>query len=296
MTDDNIELESNEIVDNSKIKEVAKAGKRSAKSIQEKQEKIVKETRKSDKKSIELSDKKIIKKKPTRSLLERKGKKYRQSAKLIDRTKMYDLTQAIELVKKTSSTKFDASVEAHIKLNVDPKHADQNIRDTLILPAGNGKNIIVAVLTEDETDAKKSGADLYSNEKIINNLEKGVTDFDILITTPSYMSKLSKYARILGPRGLMPNPKSGTVTTNIQQAITEAKTGKVEYRVDSYGIIHLLVGKCSFADKDLFDNINTVFNSIKNNKPQSVKSNYIQTIYLTSSMGPSVKIDSSSLA
>lgn len=294
MSDDIKKTEVMKTVDEKIVKDVAKSGKRSAKSIQEKQEKIVKEARKTDKKLVE-ADKNVIKKKPTRSLVERKGKKYRESAKLIDNTKMYDLDQAIALAKKTSTTKFDSSVEIHIKLNVDPKHADQNIRDTLILPAGNGKKITIAVLTDDEAEAKKSGANEYSNEKIIANLEKGITNFDILITTPSYMPMLSKYARILGPRGLMPNPKSGTVTTNINQAITEAKTGKVEYRVDSYGIIHLLVGKCSFNDKDLSENITAVFNSIKNNKPQSVKSNYVQTIHLTTSMGPSIKIDANSL-
>ncbi len=272
----------------------AKAGKRSAKSLEEQKLKIDKELKKQEKNNT-AKDELKINKKNTRSILERKGKKYQTVYKLIDKNKIYDLKEAIELVKKTSFTKFNATVELHIQLNVDPKHADQNVRDTVVLPFGTGKKVIIAVFTEDEESVKNIGVNISGNENLIANFEKGKLNFDILITTPSLMPKLSKYAKILGPRGLMPNLKSGTVTTNIAQAVAEAKTGKIEYRVDSYGIIHVMSGKISFKTDALLKNIETIYTSIKNNKPQSVKSNYFKTVYITSTMGPSVKVDINSI-
>jgi large subunit ribosomal protein L1 len=198
------------------------------------------------------------------------------------------------LAQKTSHVKFDATVELHINLGVDPRHADQNIRDSIVLPHGTGKTLTVAVLTDDAAGAKKAGADIAGHEDLLAQLEKGEMNFDVLITTPNMMAKLGKYARVLGPRGLMPNPKSGTVTSDINKAVSEAKAGRVEYRVDSTGIVHLGVGKVSFTADQLTKNIQAVMTSVKNNKPQSLKGNYFKAIYLTTSMGPSVAVELSS--
>lgn len=284
-----------QIKSNSKVSGVtAKAGKRSSKAIQEKEVKISKQLRKLENVSKEAATSKPVT--PiTRSVLDRKGKKYKDSYKLIDHKKTYQLEEAINLAKKTSKTKFDATIELHIGLNVDPKHADQNIRDNVVLPFGTGQKIRVAVFTDDEQSAKTAGADIIGNDKLLADIEKGKLDFDVLITSPALMPRLSKYARILGPRGLMPNPKSGSVATDIAKAIAETKSGKIEYRVDSYGIIHTRIGKVSFKDQDLINNFTTLITSIKNNKPQSVKSNYLKSIYITSSMGPSIKLDLQSI-
>jgi len=266
---------------------VAKAGKRSAKAIKETEAKAAKEERKAEVAKEEETDqpKARLPIKPPRSHLERRGKKFRDAAKLIEVGKTYPLPEAIDLAIKTNPTKFDASVELHVNLNVDPRQSDQNVRDTLVLPAGTGKNVRVAIFTDD----KITGADLNGIETITDMLEKGRMDFDVLIATPANMPKLGKYARILGPRGLMPNPKSGTVTTDIAKALNEAKTGRVEYRVDSTGIIHLAIGKVSAGQDKLMQNAQAVMASIRSNKPASVKSSYIKAIHLTTSMGPSIK-------
>jgi len=274
-----------EVADESKT---AKAGKRSAKALEEVVEKQIKEERKASGETREKPKKPI---KPTRTRQERRGKLFRKSAEQIDRNKQYSLEQAVDLAKKTSHVKFDATVELHVKLSVDPKQADQNIRDNLVLPAGSGKKVRVAVLTDDVAAAKKAGAELAGNDDLLAELDKGVMNFDILIATPALMPKLGKYARSLGPRGLMPNPKSGTVTTDITKAVTEAQTGRVEYRVDSTGIVHLGVGKVSFQAAQLIENLQAVLASLKANKPQNVKGNYIQTIYITTTMGPSIAVD-----
>jgi ribosomal protein L1 len=274
-------------------KSTAKAGKRSAKSLQEVAEKQAKEERKASGEEETVKPKQSVK--PTRSRLERRGKHYRKNAEQIDRAKLYSLAEAVELAKKTSHVKFDATVELHINLGVDPRHADQNIRDNLVLPAGTGKSIKIAVLTDDAATAKKAGADIAGTDELLAELDKGNLNFDILIATPALMPKLGKYARVLGPRGLMPNPKSGTVTTDIDRAVAEAKAGRVEYRVDGTGIVHIGIGKVSFDGKKLMDNLNAVLTSIKANKPQSVKGNYFKAAYLTTSMGPSVKIDLASI-
>jgi large subunit ribosomal protein L1 len=192
----------------------------------------------------------------------------------------------VELATKTSAVKFDATVEMHINLNVDPKHADQNIRDNLVLPAGTGKTVRVAVFD----DVKVDGADVSGVEAITKNLEKGVIDFDVLVATPAQMPKLGKFARVLGPRGLMPNPKSGTVTTDTAKAVAEAKAGRVEYRVDSTGIVHVGIGKVSFGAKKIEDNARALLASIKSNKPSSVKSNYVKAIHLATTMGPGIAV------
>lgn len=267
-------------------KATAKAGKRSAKAQKEAEEKEAKEERKAHATDEEAAEKPKQVAKPTRSRLERRGKKFRDAAKNVEAGKTYSLSEALELAQKTSPTKFDATVELHINLNVDPRHADQNIRDNLVLPAGTGKTIRVAVFD----DEKAAGADLAGVENIIKQLDKGEINFDVLIATPAQMPKLGKYARVLGPRGLMPNPKSGTVTTDVTKAVNEAKAGRVEYRVDSTGIIHLGIGKVSFGQKKLLENAQAVVASVKGNKPASVKGTYLKTAHVTTSMGPSVAV------
>ncbi|HET9098658.1 MAG TPA: 50S ribosomal protein L1 [Candidatus Saccharimonadales bacterium] len=266
----------------------AKAGKRSAKSLKEQAQKQAKEERKA---SDEDGEKPKVPVRPARTRVERKGKLYRQDSQKVDKNKLYSLEEAIKLAKDTSHVKFDATVELHVNLGVDPRHADQNIRDNLVLPAGTGKDVKVAVLTDDTAAATKAGADLAGTDEIFKQLDKGSINFDVLIALPTQMAKLGKYARLLGPRGLMPNPKSGTVTNDINRAVAEAKAGRVEYRVDSTGIVHLGVGKVSFSQTDLQNNAQAVLTSLKNNKPATVKGNYFKSIHLSTSMGPSVKVE-----
>ncbi len=274
-------------------KATAKAGKRSEKALKEAEEKAAKEERKAakDEADAEADSKPKQHANPTRSRLERRGKSFKKVAELVEKDKSYSLTQALDLAVKTNPSKFDASVELHINLNVDPRHADQNIRDNLVLPGGTGKTVRVAVLD----DAKVAGADLSGVENILKELEKGVINFDILIATPAQMPKLGKYARVLGPRGLMPNPKSGTVTTDVAKAVAEAKAGRVEYRVDTTGIVHLAIGKVSFGAKKLEENARAVLDSIKSNKPTSVKGTYVKAIHMATTMGPSIRIDVSEI-
>jgi large subunit ribosomal protein L1 len=250
----------------------AKAGKRSAKSIKETEKKQAKEARKAD-----TSQEKPLKQtaKPVRTKAERAGKKYREAAKLIDKSKTYPLAEALDLAVKSSTTKFDSSVELHINLGVDPRQADQNVRDSVVLPAGTGKNIRVAV----------------ADDALLAKLDKEQIDFDVLVTTPEFMPKLGKYARLLGPRGLMPNPKSGTVTTDVETAVNQAKAGKVEYRVDQSGIVHLSIGKVSFGPEKLTQNAQAILASIKAAKPASLKGIYVKSVYVTTTMGPSLKLE-----
>jgi large subunit ribosomal protein L1 len=267
----------------------AKAGKRSAKALEEVAAKEAKEERKASGEEAEAKPKQHAN--PTRPRVERQGKKFQTSAKLVEVDKLYALGEAIALAQKTSHVKFDATVELHINLGVDPRHADQNIRDNLVLPAGTGRTVRIAVLTDDPITAIAAGANVAGTDEVLAQLDKGLMNFDILISTPALMAKLGKFARVLGPRGLMPNPKSGTVTTDVTKAVNEAKAGKVEYRVDSTGIVHLGIGKVSFTAAQLNDNAQAVLTSIKNNKPASVKGNYFKAIHMTTSMGPSIAVD-----
>ena len=278
-----------EAVTEKEDKPTAKAGKRSAKAIAEAEEKQAKEERKAA--DAETEEKPKQKAKVTRSRLERQGKNFRKAAEQIEKDKMYALGEALALAIKTSPVKFDATVELHVNLNVDPRHADQNIRDNLVLPAGTGKNVRVAVFADEGAE----GADISGVEALIKQLDKGVMDFDILISTPANMPKLGKYARALGPRGLMPNPKSGTVTTDVAKAVAEAKAGRVEYRVDSTGIVHIGIGKVSFGAAKLEENARAVFASIKGNKPSSVKGTYVKSIHMATTMGPSMTVAVSEL-
>ncbi len=201
------------------------------------------------------------------------------------------------MVVKTSTSKFDGSVELHINLGVDPRQADQNIRATVSLPHGTGKNVRVAVFAPSDVHeaATKAGADIVGEEEFLAQLDKENINFDILVSTPQFMPKLGKYARLLGPRGLMPNPKSGTVTTNVAKAVQEAKAGRVEYRVDKQAIVHLSIGKASFGADKLADNAKAFFDSLNSVKPSSLKGGYIKAVHAASTMGPGVKVDLSSL-
>jgi large subunit ribosomal protein L1 len=278
-----------EKLENDTVKKSApKSGKRSAKGIAEAEAKAEKTEHQQNRteEEAEAAEKPKQAVKPTRSHLERRSKGYRKSAELIEKGKAYALKDALDLATKTSSVKFDASVELHINLGVDPRQADQNIRASIVLPQGTGKAVRVAVFSDDTVD----GADLSGVETISQELEKGTINFDILIATPANMAKLGKYARLLGPRGLMPNPKSGTVTQDVAKAVQEAKAGRVEYRVDSTGIVHLPVGKVSFGGDRLSENANTVLTSIKNAKPASVKGTYVKAIHVTTTMGPSITV------
>lgn len=279
---------------------VAKAGKRSAKSLAEAEADAAKAARKADKATADADDEDKPKQKhnPTRTRLERAGKKYKDAAAQVEKDKAYSLNEALELAAKTSPVKFDATVELHVNLRVDPRHADQNIRDNFVLPQGTGKTVRVAVFADvdDAAAAKTAGADIVGIEDVTKLLEKGALDFDILIATPTQMAKLGKYARNLGPRGLMPNPKSGTVTTDVAKAVKEAKAGRVEYRVDSTGIVHLGMGKVSFGADRLLENAQAILKNIKGNKPASVKGQYVKAIHITTSMGPSITVDTSAAA
>ena len=281
--------------------DVAKAGKRSEKALHQAEEHADKEARKAAHDTTPQSDTVAHHKKgaapKVRPHHERKGKKYRDAYAKIDHSKSYALAEALELAVSTSPAKFDASVEAHVVLGVDPRQADQNIRATVALPHGTGKTLrVAAFVPSDEVDAAtKAGADVAGEEAIVALLDAEKLDFDILVATPALMPKLGKYARLLGPRGLMPNPKSGTVSTNAAKAVKEAKGGKVEYRVDKQSIVHLSVGKVSFGGSKLADNANAFFTSLQGAKPSSIKGIYIQSVHVTTTMGPSVKVDPSSL-
>jgi large subunit ribosomal protein L1 len=276
-------------------KTTAKAGKRSAKSVKEAEEKQAKEERKAHTAEEKTEAKPKVQQKPARSKLERRGKNFRKVAELIEKGKVYNLPEALDLAAKTNPAKFDATVELHVRLGVDPRQADQNLRDTVVLPAGTGKSVRVAVFADvdDAAAAKKAGADIAAGDEFLQQLDKGTIDFDILIATPPQMPKLGKYARLLGPKGLMPNPKSGTVTTDITKAVTEAKAGRVEYRVDSTGIVHVGIGKVSFGGQKLTENARALLNSIKTNKPASIKGTYVKSVFVTTSMGPSIAVETS---
>ena len=269
---------------------VAKAGKRSTKAIAEKEAVIAKEERKAH--AAEKAEEPKAPVKIVRSKLERAGKKLREAYTLVEKDKQYAVKEALELAIKTSPVKFDATVELHVNLGVDPRQADQNVRDNLVLPAGTGKTIRIAVLAEadDAAAAKKAGADIAGTDDLLNDIEKGIINFDTLIATPALMARLGKFARVLGPKGLMPNPKSGTVTPDVVKAVEQAKAGRVEYRVDSTGIVHMGIGKVSFGADKLMTNAQAVFASIKSNKPASIKGNYVRAITMSTTMGPGIKI------
>jgi large subunit ribosomal protein L1 len=273
----------------------AKSGKKSKKHIEE----VKAEEERQERKATRAAEEKAAAEKPkgakpvTRPKIERRGKSYQEKAKLIEKGKFYSLKDAIELAIKTNPSKFDASLEAHVRLGVDPRQADQNIRTTVVLPNGNGKTVRVAVFAplDEAKKAKEAGADIAEDVEFLKRLDKGEITFDVLISTPAYMPKLGKYARMLGPKGLMPNPKAGTVTMDIDKAVKEAKAGKVEYRVDKQSIVHIGLGKVSFGADKLLENANVFFDSLKAQKPASLKGNYVKSVFITTTMGPSIAVE-----
>ena len=219
------------------------------------------------------------------------SKNYAESLKLIDKSKVYEASEAIELVQKTSKAKFDETVELHVKLGVDGRDANQQVRGTVVLPAGTGKKVKVLVIAKPDKQelALANGADVAGGEELIAKIQGGWLDFDVCITTPDMMGVVGRVAKVLGPKGLMPNPKSGTVTMDIVKAIADVKAGKVEYRLDKTNIIHVILGKVSFKAEDLLTNFNAVMNAIVKAKPAAAKGQYIKSLNLSCTMGPSVK-------
>ena len=217
------------------------------------------------------------------------------STKIEDRT--YAPLEALGIVKENANAKFDETIEAHIRLGNDPKYTDQQLRTTVALPNGTGQSIKIAVITSGENvaKAKSAGADLFGEEDLVESINKGNMDFDLLIATPDMMPKVAKLGRVLGPRGLMPNPKAGTVTSDIASAIKEFKAGKLEFRADKAGIVHVRFGKASFTENALFENLKTLQESIDKNKPSGAKGKYWRSFYVTSTMGPSVQVDINAL-
>ena len=223
----------------------------------------------------------------------RHGKKYLEAAKLIDTAKSFPIEEAIELVKKVSYTKFDETMELVFRLNVDPRHADQQLRGAIVLPNGTGKSKKVLVITQGPkvAEAQNAGADIVGGKEILEDIKKGWFDFDVIVATPDMMGELGKLGKILGPKGLMPNPKTGTVTMNIAQAIDEIKKGKVTYRTDKEGNVAVIIGKKSFSTEKLVENYKTIYDVILKARPAAVKGTYMKNVVVSSSMSPSVKVD-----
>ena len=217
------------------------------------------------------------------------------STKIEDR--IYAPLEALSIIKENANAKFDETIEAHIRLGIDPKYTDQQLRTTVALPHGTGQSIKIAVITSGEnvSKAKAAGADLFGEEDLVESINKGNMEFDLLIATPDMMPKVAKLGRVLGPRGLMPNPKAGTVTNDIANAIKEFKAGKLEFRADKAGIVHVRFGKASFTENALFENLKTLQESIDKNKPSGAKGKYWRSFYVTSTMGPSVQVDINAL-
>jgi large subunit ribosomal protein L1 len=228
----------------------------------------------------------------------KRGKKLVEAAKLVDRAKFYAVQEAVDLVKKTSVVKFDATVEVAFRLGVDPKKADQQIRGAVVLPNGTGKTQRVLVFAKGEKakEAEAAGADYVGDTDYITKIQQGWFDFDVIVATPDMMGEVGKLGRVLGPKGLMPNPKTGTVSFDVTKAVNEIKAGKVEYRLDKAGIIHVPIGKVSFDDNKLVENFTTVYETLMKAKPAAAKGTYMKSVNATSTMGPGVKVDSSSFA
>ncbi len=228
--------------------------------------------------------------------MKNRSKKYNEAASKIEKNKLYTKEEAVKLVKETSISKFDGSIEVAMRLNVDPKKADQQLRGAIALPKGTGKEVRVLVIAKGDNakKAQEAGADYVGDVDMIEKIEKeNWFEFDTMIATPDMMPLLGKIGRVLGPRGLMPNPKTGTVTMDVEKAITEVKAGRVEYRTDSYGNIHGVIGKASFSEEDLLENLNAFVANILKVKPATVKGEYVKNISISSTMGPGIKIENS---
>lgn len=224
-------------------------------------------------------------------------KRFKELTQKIDSTKQYALVEAIDAVKNLASAKFDETVEIALKLNVDPRHADQMVRGSVVLPAGTGKKVRVAVIAKDAQadEAKNAGADIVGSDDLVEDIQKGNMNFDVLIATPNLMGLVGKVGRILGPKGLMPNPKTGTVTMDVAQAVNNAKSGQVNFRVDKQGNIHAGLGKASFSKEQLNDNISTFIKAINKQKPAAAKGRYIKNAALSLTMSPSVSLETQEL-
>lgn len=224
----------------------------------------------------------------------KRGKKYTEAAKLVDRATQYDVAEAISLVKKTAVAKFDETVEAHIRLGVDGRHADQQVRGAVVLPHGTGKTVRVLVFAKGDkvAEAEAAGADFVGGEELIPRIQnEGWFDFDVVVATPDMMGVVGRLGRVLGPKGLMPNPKAGTVTMDVTKAVNDIKAGKIEYRLDKTNIIHCPVGKASFTEEQLTENFNTLMDAIIKAKPASAKGTYMKSVTVTSTMGPGIKVN-----
>lgn len=224
----------------------------------------------------------------------KKGKKYQEAMKLVDRSKLYDPSEAIELAKKVATAKFDETVEAHIKLGVDSRHADQQVRGAVVLPHGTGKTVKVLVFAKGDkiTEAENAGADYAGGEELVQKIQKeNWFDFDVVVATPDMMGVVGRLGRVLGPKGLMPNPKSGTVTFDLEKAVKEIKAGKVEYRLDKTNIIHVPIGKASFEEDQLKENFRTLLDAIVKAKPAAAKGQYMKSVAVTTTMGPGIKVN-----
>lgn len=227
--------------------------------------------------------------------MKKRGKNVQEAAKLVDRAKAYDISEAVALLKQASTAKFDETVEVAFRLGVDPKQADQNIRGAVVLPHGTGRTQRVLVFAKGDKvkEAEAAGADYIGDADVIAKINKGWFEFDVIVATPDMMGEVGKLGRVLGPKGLMPNPKTGTVTFDVEKAVNEIKAGKIEYRVDKASNLHAPIGKISFADDKLVENFTTIIETIVRIKPQTSKGTYIKNVSITSTMGPGIKIDPS---
>jgi len=275
-------------------KVTAKAGKRSAKAVKEAEEEAEKEARKAE--AAEKEDAPKPKQKPRVKKYSKKQKAMREA---IDFNKLYTSEEAVALVKEISQAKFDPTLEVHVRLDIDPRQADQMLRASTVLPAGTGKAVRVAVLTSDEKKAaaaKGAGAELTNSEDLLAAIGKGTFDFDVLVATPDMMPQLGRHAKALGPKGLMPSPKSGTVSADPANAVGEIKKGRLEIKNDANGIVHAAVGKLSFKDEDLLANLKAVLNCVQANRPGGVKGTYVKSISVSATMTPGIKLDTAELA
>ena len=224
----------------------------------------------------------------------KKGKRYVESAKLVDRTNLYDVEEAVSIIKKTANAKFDETIEAHIKLGVDGRHADQQVRGAVVLPHGTGKKVKVLVFAKGDKveEAQAAGADYVGGQELVPKIQnEGWLDFDVVVATPDMMGVVGRLGRVLGPKGLMPNPKAGTVTMDVTKAINDIKAGKIEYRLDKTNIIHVPVGKASFTEEQLADNFHTLMGAIVKAKPAAAKGQFLRSVTITSTMGPGIKLN-----
>ena len=228
----------------------------------------------------------------------KRGKKYQESVKLIEKTRLYDTAEAMDLITKTAKAKFDETVEAHIRLGVDSRHADQQVRGAVVLPHGTGKTARVLVFAKGDkaTEAEQAGADFVGAEELIPRIQnENWFEYDVIVATPDMMGVVGRLGKVLGPKGLMPNPKAGTVTMDVAKAISEIKSGKIEYRLDKTNIIHCPIGKASFGVEKLSDNFNTLLNAVIKAKPAAAKGQYLKSVVVTSTMGPGIKINASKI-